>query len=299
MSDWTQITCRVEGAAIPTAVETFEALDALAVTQLNAGEEDYFDLAHPAEPGWRKQRVVGLFSDAMDVATIVDALRQALPLSALIESDVLPDQDWENTWVDQYQPIRINDSLWICPSWLEAPDHSATTILINPGLAFGTGTHPTTALCLAALSDIGCRNKRVLDFGCGSGILAIGAIKLGAKLAVGIDVDPIAESVSKENAALNEVSDQLTIQQATDLSGQTFDIVVANILAGALIELAPQMNSFLAPGGRLLLSGILRQQVDQVVDAYQHYFDAGLIVANYNQTGDWALITVRKERRGS
>lgn len=166
--------------------------------------------------------------------------------------------------MDGFEPLKMGQRLWIVPSWHDAPEQDAVNLMLDPGLAFGTGTHPTTALCLEWLDGLAVDGKlaqhSVLDFGCGSGILAIAALKLGAVDALGTDIDPQALQASRENAQRNDVSDQLTLCYPDRLPDAGYQIVVANILAGPLVELAPQIAASVAPGGRLALSGILAPQ---------------------------------------
>ncbi|MEW6692942.1 MAG: 50S ribosomal protein L11 methyltransferase, partial [Pseudomonadota bacterium] len=185
------------------------------------------------------------------------------------------DQDWERAWMDQFQPLRFGEKLWIVPSWIEAPDAEAVNILLDPGLAFGTGTHPTTALCLEWLDGADMAGKTVLDYGCGSGILAIAALKLGATDAWGIDIDPQALTATRDNAARNGIE---ASRLHTGLPGALpkdalFDVLLANILMGPLIELAPTLTGHVRPGGRLVLSGLLGEQAEEVMAAYAADFD--------------------------
>ena len=171
--------------------------------------------------------------------------------------------------MEHFQPMQFGKRLWICPSGFEPPEPDAVNILLDPGLAFGTGTHPTTALCLRWLDSLAWRGDTVLDFGCGSGILAVAALRLGASKAIGIDIDPQALTATRDNALKNGVEARLACLEASQSASEVCDVVVANILAGPLVELLPRILNHLKPGGRLALSGILEDQAATVRSAYE------------------------------
>lgn len=269
---WIQLRVEVSGRQIASAVQVFEELGAQATTQENAGEDSYFDLAHPAEPRWDVQRVTGLFEDNGNREALVGDLMGKCAFIHDVELAQLEDQDWETAWLDQYQPIEITPTLWVYPSWVEGADAPGAIIRIDPGMAFGTGTHETTRLCMQVLAGLNLDSQSVLDFGCGSGILAITALKLGAREAVGVDIDPKAELVSVQNARNNGVDSRFTIQSAAEIGTRKFDIVIANILAHALIDLADDLISHTRNNSLIVLSGILSHQADEVIAAYQPYF---------------------------
>ncbi len=186
----------------------------------------------------------------------------------------IADQDWERSWMDNFQPMRFGRRLWIVPSWHAAPEPDAVNLLLDPGLAFGTGTHPTTALCLEWLDGQELAGRQVLDFGCGSGILAIAALLLGAERAVGTDIDPQALEASRDNASRNGIEPaRFPVYLPADLPQRQADVLVANILAGPLVSLAPQLTGLVRPGGLLALSGILAEQAEEVRAAYSAHFD--------------------------
>ena len=185
----------------------------------------------------------------------------------------IPDQDWERAWMDNFHPMQMGERLWICPSWTTPPQPEAVNIILDPGLAFGTGTHPTTAMCLGSLDRYVTPGMQVIDFGCGTGILAIAALKLGAQHALAVDNDPQAIVATTQNAERNQVaSEHLTVAVPEDVSWAPFegsaDIVVANILAGPLEALAPQLKRLVKPEGRLILAGLLTDQAEALIDAY-------------------------------
>ncbi len=288
--NWVQLTVEVAGKDIDAALEAFEQLGSQATTQQNAGEDSYFDLAHPAEPGWDRQAITGLFETEGSGDDLVAALTESSAFIKEVELTRLEDQDWETLWLDQYQPIQVSADLWVYPSWVEPEQEGATIVKIDPGMAFGTGTHETTFGCMQVLNEMSLSGKTVLDYGCGSGILAITALKLGADSAVGVDIDPKAELVSQENAHINGVASRFAIQSADDIDAQKFDVVVANILAFALVELAPVLRHHCENDAQIVLSGILAHQSDDVVAAYQEDFDL-----QKSDQGDWVVLFGRKK----
>ena len=239
---------------------------------------------------WGNTDVVGLFDAETDMKAIVEALI----ISRLVDPDFahkieqIEDKDWEREWMDNFHPMQFGKRLWICPSWREVPDPNAVNVMLDPGLAFGTGTHPTTALCLQWLDGLDLAGKTVIDFGCGSGILAIAALKLGAKRAIGIDIDPQAILASTNNAQANGVADRLELFLAKDQPKDLVaDVVVANILAGPLKELAPNIITLVKPQGDLGLSGILATQATSVCEAYAEDFNLDPVV----EKEEWCRIT--------
>ncbi|MGL4447295.1 MAG: 50S ribosomal protein L11 methyltransferase [Shewanella sp.] len=241
-------------------------------------------------PLWRDTVVVALFEAETDLTPTIEFLK-TLPFlgedfSHKIEQ--IEDKDWVREWMDNYHPIQFGNRLWICPSWREVPDPSAVNVILDPGLAFGTGTHPTTALCLEWLDSLDLSNEEVIDFGCGSGILAVAALKLGAKKVTGIDIDYQAIDASKANAERNAVADKLELylpeDQPADLKA---DVLVANILAGPLRELAPLIAERVKPGGKLALSGLLKEQAQEISEFYDQWFD--MDEAAHKE--DWSRLT--------
>ncbi len=211
-----------------------------------------------------------------------------------IEHELVADRDWEREWMEDFQPLRMGQRLWIVPSWHVPPEADAVNLHLDPGLAFGTGTHPTTAMCLEWLDGLalegGLDGKAVLDVGCGSGILAIAALKLGAATATGTDIDPQALQASRDNAERNDIAEEaFTLCYPEQLAAsRRFPVVVANILAGPLVTLAPTIAGHVAHGGRLALSGILAHQADEVLDAYQAQ---GLRMENPELRDGWARLS--------
>jgi len=233
------------------------------------------EAAQFGEPGldepkaWARNWVVALLPGDCDVAAL--RARAAIPAAAEQQLETVAEQDWVRLTQAQFEPIRISARLWIVPSWHTAPDADAITIVLDPGLAFGTGSHPTTRLCLRWLSERLQPGETVLDYGCGSGILAIAAARLGAGVVTGIDIDPQAVSAAQDNAVRNEVTCTFGLPEA--LPAQTFDVLVANILTNPLKALAPLLASHVRPSGRIVLSGILAAQADAVMAVYSEAFE--------------------------
>lgn len=252
--------------AISVSVEDADAGTAAETPQFGepGGEE---------APLWQRSRVIALFDPADDIAARIAAATGEVGITDTpeVELSEVDEQDWVRLTQAQFEPIRINDRLWIVPSWHAAPDPSAINLELDPGLAFGTGSHPTTRLCLDWLCRQVRGGERVLDYGCGSGILALAASKLGAAGVVGVDIDERAIEAARDNAAKNGVPLRLMLSQ--EPLPETFDIVVANILTNPLCVLAPVLAGHVGPGGRLALAGILESQTRQVIDAYAPHID--------------------------
>jgi len=249
--------------------------------------------AEPGEApaaGWRTNRVSALFPLDADLSLLVpEALAAAgLEANAAFRVERVEDEDWVRLTQSQFNPMQITPRLWVVPSWHSAPDPSAINIALDPGVAFGTGAHPTTRLCLRWLAENVTPNDDVLDYGCGSGILAIAAMKLGAARACGIDIDPQAVLAAQQNAAQNGVEVTLATAEQ-DIAGPA-QIVVANILANPLTVLAPLLARLTRSGGRIALSGILVEQADAVLEAYAGQFEMTRAATDEG----WVLLTGRR-----
>ena len=243
----------------------------------SAGELPVYDEPGVEHACWPVSRITALFARADDIAKVVASLCAAgRPLPPHEISEVA-DQDWVRATQAQFGPIRIAERMWIVPSWCDPVDATAINLALDPGLAFGTGSHPTTRLCLRWLVRELTGGESVLDYGCGSGILAIAACRLGAARVVGTDIDPQAIEASEANARRNRVTAKFTSPDrlAADASAQ-FEIVVANILANPLRMLAPVLAARVAHRGRVLLSGVLEEQADSVIAAYRRWFNIGV-----------------------
>jgi ribosomal protein L11 methyltransferase len=267
---WIQTHLTVDKSQAPLIELLLENLGALSTTLGDAGDEPMLEPAPGETPLWSATRVTGLFSGDTDPDSLRAAFNQALAqdISRHLVVERLKDEDWERSWLDQFKPMRFGQRLWICPSGHRVDEPDAVVIDLDPGLAFGTGTHPTTELCLRWLDSADLAGKTVIDFGCGSGVLAVAALKLGAAQAVGIDHDPQAIIASRENAKRNGVAERLELHLNEEFSPEPADIVLANILANVLVELKDQLAPLVTPAGELVLSGILKEQADTVTQAY-------------------------------
>jgi ribosomal protein L11 methyltransferase len=275
------------------------AAGASSVTLQDSADDPILEPAPGATPLWPTVTVKALFSSESNSDAIVASLSQCLESIPVYRFERVEDRIWEREWLKDFKPMRFGQRLWVCPGGMspaseflptpQAPRPTPILVHLDPGLAFGTGTHPTTALCLEWLDGANLWGKRVIDYGCGSGILAIAALKLGAASAVGLDIDEQALLASRDNAARNAVSDRLILQPVTTPLSPA-DIVVANILAGPLHELAATLAGKVTPGGHLVLSGILKQQALDLARRYAAWFDMDEPVFR----DDWARLVGRR-----
>ena len=262
------------------------------MTFSDAGDGPVFEPAPGETPLWQETKVTGLFSADADLLLLQDDLLQSFGLEALPASHIetLADRAWEREWLKEFRPISFGGRLWVSPHGMQIADEDPIVVWLDPGLAFGTGTHETTALCLEWLAGLDLTGKRVLDVGCGSGILSIAALKLGAASADGIDIDQQAITASRKNAADNDVSARLRLStDPADFHGE-YDLVIANILAGTLIEMAAELSKRTMHGGLLALSGILSGQIDEVSSAFTDWITLDPPVKRNN----WARLTGTK-----
>ncbi|SEQ94041.1 ribosomal protein L11 methyltransferase [Nitrosomonas sp. Nm51] len=250
----------------------------------------------PADEVWQKAEVSGMFDPDTDINAVMQSITKALALPDLpaFRIEAIEAQDWVRLTQSQFSPICISSRLWIVPTWHQPPDPSAINLILDPGLAFGTGSHPTTQLCLAWLDQNLKQGETLLDYGCGSGVLAIAALKLGAGRVIGIDIDPHAVKASHANALLNacEPTDctfatQYPVENAETCKAGQVDVVVANILSNPLIVLAPILARATRPGGRIVLSGVLEPQAMGAMSAYSQWFEMQINAAQE----DWVLLT--------
>ncbi len=291
---------------IPADPDTADQLEDLlmemgadAVSMEDAADQPLYEPDPGTTPLWNQTTVTGLFQSDRNIEQLCSDIRDAWhqqTQQALAEIDVtlVEDKDWERAWMDDFHPLQFGERLWIVPSWHEAPDPDAANLLLDPGLAFGTGTHPTTALCLEWLDGQEVTGKQVTDYGCGSGILGLAALLLGADHVIGVDTDPQALEASRDNARRNGVEDnRLDLYLPGSDPDTQADIMLANILAQPLIGLAPRLAELTRPGGHLVLSGILFNQAREVMDAYEPWF----IMDEPEQKEDWIRLTGRRRDR--
>ena len=261
----------------PGEVEDLEARllasGAVAVTMEDNADQPVLEPGVGETPLWGQTRLTGLYPADTDMRQVLAAFPDDLLERANQRVEILEDKDWEREWMQHYRPMPFGKRLWVCPSWLQPPDPGAINLLLDPGLAFGTGTHPTTALCLAQLDSMDLDGCDIVDYGCGSGILAVAALRLGAAFALAVDNDPQALVATRDNAGRNGIaaaSMEVVLPDAVDhhaWSGRA-SLVIANILAGPLMELADTLSAFLQPGGTLLLSGLLDTQAAALCEHY-------------------------------
>lgn len=287
------VTLIVDARCVETFSDALLECGALAVdvTDAAAGTRD----EHPlyAEPGsvsathWPRNRVVALFADDAAIAAVMPgALRAAsLPADTRYDVDPVSDQDWVRLTQAQFTPQQISPRLWVVPTWHDIVDPAAVNIRLDPGLAFGTGTHPSTRLCLRWLDAHLRPGDTVIDYGCGSGILAVAALKLGAGRAEGVDIDEQALLAARHNAMQNQTAAAF-YAAADDLQSQA-DVVLANILANPLVVLAPLLARLTLPGGHIVLSGILAPQAEEVCNAYRPWYEVGVTAAE----DEWVLLS--------
>ncbi len=286
---WRQFVMDLESLEPTRVEELFSRHGALAVTLSDGGDDPVLEPAPGETPLWNKTRITGLFDADRDLDALKSDLRRTFDLEKLPPSRIesLADRPWEREWLKEFRPMRFGARLWVSPHGCDVPADNATVVRLDPGLAFGTGTHATTGLCLRWLDSADLSTARVLDVGCGSGVLAIAALLLGAGDATALDIDHQAITATRRNATANGVADRLTTGMSTDALSGKFDVVVANILAKPLIDLAPVLARHCRPGGQLVLSGILAEQADAVSNAYRDWvsFEPPVVLEG------WALLT--------
>ena len=290
---WHQLSVVTDETTAQQLSEFFSDLGAVSVTFSDAEDEPVYEPAIDQTVIWSNTRVTALFeldADPDVVQTLVFNQFIGQPLQAW-SAEVLPDQAWERAWMEHFQAMKFADKLWICPTGQERQESGTVCMTLDPGLAFGTGTHPTTALCLEWLAAHDLRDKIVIDYGCGSGILAVAALLLGAGHVHAIDIDPQALTASRYNAEKNQVQDRISYYLPEQFSPVAADIVIANILAKPLIDLSASIAALVKPGGSLVLSGILKQQADTVAEAYRLN---GLEIAAAVSREDWCRLNAEK-----
>ena len=293
---WVSLKIEAQDNNADLISDTLMELGALSAIIEDANAETIDEQPIFGEPGdpppgiWQQNLVSALFDEGVDIPAVIEALTQQAKLGNLnYTTETIQEQDWVRATQSQFDPIRTTDTLWIVPTWHESPNPDAINIVLDPGLAFGTGSHPTTHLCLAWLTQTVTPGNSVLDYGCGSGILAIAAKKLGAAEVVGTDIDTQAIQSSLYNAEQNQV--EAEFYDANAYQSKEFDIVVANILSSALSVLAPALAKSCKAGGKIALSGILREQEAAVSAIYAEWFD----MSAPQHMDAWVLLTGTKK----
>lgn len=287
---WLQLKIDSDRKQAETIEDLMLATGAVSVTLQDNADQPILEPALGETPLWLETRVTGLYEADIDTKAVSDTFAQQ-DIAGRWEQ--LEDKDWEREWMKNYHPIQCADDFWICPSWIEPPEPEAINLMLDPGLAFGTGTHPTTFLCLQWLAAQELKGQDIIDYGCGSGILAIGALLKGANKAVGVDIDPQALIATRENSQRNNFpEDAITVFLPDKCPQEAVDVMLANILAGPLAELAPSLNALTKLGGKLCLSGILFNQAHVVMAAYKPWFEFD----EPKLHEEWVCLTARKVR---
>lgn len=270
--------------------EELEETGALSVMITDKNDDPVLEPAPGATPLWPEIIIHALYANAEEAQCAREQLSQQLP--ALIFSiEVLADKDWEREWMNDFKPQRFGQRLWICPSWLAPPDPQAINLMLDPGLAFGTGTHATTSLCLTWLDQAELNQKVLIDYGCGSGILSLSALKLGAQHVYAVDIDPQALEATKNNADNNHITENALTICTPEMLEQPADVLIANILLEPLISLQHRFGELLKQDGLLVVSGILTEQVAALTDAYKSEFK---LLAEQHHEG-WSLLVLSKQ----
>ena len=297
---WVRIALECPGDGAGAVEEALSAAGAIAISLEDAGEEPRFESWPPDRPLWGRIRVWGLFPAGVDG---VGRLAGDLPPEVLETARVsrLADADWIRAGQERFKPMRFGERLWVSPTWAEPPPEAASGVVVrlDPGLAFGTGTHPSTGLCLRHLAGLDLAAKLVIDYGCGSGILGIAALALGARRCLAVDIDPQALEAARENALRNRVADHFDIMSPSAvaaslrrLEASTSDVLVANVLAGPLASLAGTFGDLVGHGGELMLSGILVAQAGGLIEAYAPWFGLAIV----DSEDEWVLLAGPRTR---
>ena len=293
---WLQLKFETHPDLAERLSELLEAAGASAVTLQDAADQPLFEPPPGATPLWKQILISGLFEADANIQQILADIEQALGNTPLPNWTLNPleDKDWVRAWMEDYRPMRFGERLWIVPSTFEPPQPEAVNILLDPGLAFGTGTHPTTAMCLHWLDAHPPVDQAVIDYGCGSGILAIAACRLGARSALAIDNDPQALLATRDNAQLNQVADHIQARLPNAPPETPAPLLLANILASPLHALAPQFADYVHADGQLVLSGIIESQAEALIQRYRPWFDMSL----YRQEEEWICLHGHRKSNG-
>jgi len=276
---WQQLTIATREQDSALFEQILEDLGALSITFTDGEDQPIYEPPLETTPLWKSTLITGLFEEDTDLTTSQEIIKNAVSdsISWKLSIDRLEDQVWERVWLDNFKPVEFSNNFWVCSTQHQIPtqatEANATVLSLDPGLAFGTGTHPTTALCLEWLSQQNLSQQTITDFGCGSGILAIAALLLGAKQADCIDIDPQALTATVDNAEKNHVTERVQVFNADSYPTDEKDLVLANILAEPLLALSQQISALVKPAGTLILSGILSEQIEQITQCYSDLFD--------------------------
>jgi len=289
---WIQVKLQTTGSRSPAIEDLLMGLGAVSVTLEDSKDQPLLEPPLGTTPIWDDTTLTGLFEADADIDLICLALRNECGAELPIKVEALEDKDWVREWMDSFEPIAFGQRLWVCPSWKTPPDQNAVNMMLDPGLAFGTGTHETTALCLRWLDSADVAGKIVVDYGCGSGILAIAAALLGAKTVYCVDNDPQALIATQDNAQRNNVTDKIQVFAPDTMPAIQANIMLANILAGPLMSLSERLAGHTLDAGNIVLSGILKDQANDVSDTYSQWFNMDPAAID----GDWVRLTGVKAR---
>jgi ribosomal protein L11 methyltransferase len=294
--NWIQIRVELSGDIVEAIEESLLAAGAVAVTMQDGADQPLLEPELGTTPIWDDTIVTGLFDSDINidqVKSIAQAVFEGLsgrPFPKL-KIDILENEDWTRKWIENFKPISFGERLWICPSWTTAPNPDAVNLMLDPGLAFGTGTHPTTALCLQWLDRADLQDKVVVDYGCGSGILGIAALLLGARKVIAVDNDPQALAATLDNAGRNNIpSNAIQCFLPEDCPDLEADLVLANILAKPLYELRDRLASLCKADGQIVLSGLLKEQAEDLSAHYANTFT----MQQPSFSGDWSRLSGQK-----
>ena len=292
---WIQVRARAPKELHESIEDHLLELGAVSITFQDGADQPVLEPGVGETPLWDNLVILGLFTADTPSESLRTHLQKVFAPPSQFDIEILEDRVWEREWEQHYQPIQFADKLWICPSWCTPPDPTAVNLLLDPGLAFGTGTHPSTAMCLKQLAQHELNGQMTVDYGCGSGILGIAMLKMGAARFIGVDNDPQALVATSDNAQRNSISrHDFTVvspeQENEHLSSECADTVVANILAEPLMILAPRLVEFLKPGGLLVLAGLIESQVKAVTECYRPTVELHIA----DQTDEWICLAGRK-----
>jgi len=289
---WLQLRINSSAEKAQTIDKACSEAGALAITFEDNADQAIFEPDLGETPLWNNTRVIALFSAEVDTTGKLQEIQTRLsePLDNA-NWHILEDKDWEREWMQHFKPIQCADNLWICPSWIDPPEPRATNLLLDPGLAFGTGTHPTTFLCMAWLASQNLTEMKLIDYGCGSGILGVASLLLGAAQVSGVDIDPQALLATQENTRRNNIKlERFPVYFPKQCPEEQADIVLANILAGPLVSLVDTLADLLNPGGLICLSGVLQSQYSMLEEAYKDKFT----LLEVQEKDSWICISGRK-----
>ncbi|ARB93454.1 50S ribosomal protein L11 methyltransferase [Legionella longbeachae] len=270
--------------------DQLENFGALSIMLTDKNDNPVLEPEPGTTPLWPEVIIHALFAEAFQAQYTRDQLIQTYPALACT-LEVLEDRDWERAWMDDFKPQRYGQRLWICPTWSTPPEPNAVNLMLDPGLAFGTGTHPTTALCLTWLEQANLSNKSIIDYGCGSGILSLAALKLGAKEVYAVDIDPQALQATNNNALTNQLGEHQLLVSLPDALQHPVDLIIANILLAPLLTLKERFHRLLKNEGILIVSGILEEQTSEIIKTYDSMF----ALLHQEKLNGWSLLAfVRK-----